>query len=270
MKGDSTLSLFLQIMYINGNIALRRGGDISMNKVLKSLAVILLVLPLVFSFASTSQVQAASTKVAYVDITSGVLNVRSGASTTHTIVGSLKDNAKVTVYSVTKSGWAEINYKSQKRYVSNQYLRYYHKMSEKEAKKITDRVIKIQNSLKGSYTKQQIYSILSPGFTDAFIEKLYKYDLMLWEIKSGKRLYGWRGTDFPAYMIMYGITWDKNERIKYKIPAPKITYYKKNGQEYLIVSQKYSADELYENVEQKIYLSKTNSKAYWKVYHTSW
>lgn len=241
-----------------------------MDKVLKSLAVILLVLPLVFSYASTSHVQAASTKVAYVDITSGVLNVRSGASTTHTIVGSLKDNAKVTVYSVTKSGWAEINYKSKKRYVSNQYLRYYQRMSETEAKKITDRVIKIQNSLKGSYTKQQIYSILSPGFTDAFIEKLYKYDLMIWEIKNGKRLYGWRGTDFPAYVIMYGITWDKNERIKYKIPAPKITYYKKNGKEYLVVSQKYPADELYENVEQKIYLSKANSKAYWKVYHTSW
>ena len=210
---------------------------------LKSLLAIILIIPIIFSFTSISNVQAASTKVAYVDIHSGILNVRSGASKTNKIVGSLKNKSKVTVYSVTKDGWAKINFKNQKRYVSNEYLRYYKKMSQPTAKKITDRVIKIQSSLTKTYTKKQIHSILSAGFTDSLINKFYKYDLVTYEKdKYGNALYGWNATDFPAYVIMYGITWDEQKQIEYNTGKPRITYYKKNGKEYLLVAQKYSSE----------------------------
>lgn len=236
------------------------------NKVFKSLLAIMLVIPMIVSFTSTANVQAASSQVAYVAIDSGVLNVRSGASKQNKIVGSLKNKAKVNVYSVTKSGWAKIDFNKKKCYVSNEYLRYYKKMSNSAAKKITDRVINLQNSLSGSYTKKQIKTLLSPGFSDAFINKLYKYDLVTYEKdRYGNALYQWNATDFPAYVIMYGIDWNKTSGYY----SPKITYYKKNGKEYLLVSQKHYS-EMYDNVEQKIYLSKANSKSNWKVYKTAW
>lgn len=241
------------------------------NKVIKSLIAIILVIPIIFSFTFTSNVQAATKKVAYVSISSGsVLNVRSGASKTKKIVGTLKNKSKVTVYSVTKNGWAKINFNNKKRYVSNEYLRYNKKMSKQTAKKITDRVIKIQGSLTKTYTKKQIHSILSAGFTDSLINKFYKYDLFEYgKDKYGNALYGWKGTDFPAYYIMYGIAWDKKTQIERSAGKPRITYYKKNGKEYLLVAQKYSSA-LYANVEQKIYLTRANSKSSWKVYNTSW
>lgn len=49
------------------------------------------------------------------------LNVRSGAGTTHSIVGSLKNNATVTVLE-EKNGWAHIQYEKIKGWVSLDYL----------------------------------------------------------------------------------------------------------------------------------------------------
>ena len=92
-------------------------------KVIQSVLAIILVIPILFSFTSTSSVEAASTKTAYVEVNSGVLNVRSSASTKSKIVGTLKNKTKVTVYSVT-NGWAKIKFKNKNSYVSNQYLRY--------------------------------------------------------------------------------------------------------------------------------------------------
>ena len=93
------------------------------NKAIQSVLAIILVIPILFSFTSTSSVEAASTKTAYVEVNSGVLNVRSSASTKSKIVGALKNKTKVTVYSVT-NGWAKIKFKNKNSYVSNQYLRY--------------------------------------------------------------------------------------------------------------------------------------------------
>ena len=56
----------------------------------------------------------------YVNSTSG-LNVRSGAGTTYSKLGTLEYKEKVTVLS-TSNGWAKINYNGQTGYVSSSYL----------------------------------------------------------------------------------------------------------------------------------------------------
>ena len=61
-----------------------------------------------------------TTTVKYVNATSG-LNVRSGAGTSYSKIGSLDYKEKVTVLS-TSNGWAKINYKGQVGYVSSSYL----------------------------------------------------------------------------------------------------------------------------------------------------
>ena len=61
-----------------------------------------------------------TTTVKYVNATSG-LNVRSGAGTSYSKIGSLDYKEKVTVLS-TYNGWAKINYKGQAGYVSSSYL----------------------------------------------------------------------------------------------------------------------------------------------------
>ena len=61
-----------------------------------------------------------TTTVKYVNATSG-LNVRSGAGTSYSKIGSLDYKEKVTVLSIS-NGWAKINYKGQAGYVSSSYL----------------------------------------------------------------------------------------------------------------------------------------------------
>ncbi len=61
-----------------------------------------------------------TTTVKYVNATSG-LNVRSGAGTSYSKIGSLDYKEKVTVLS-TSNGWSKINYKGQAGYVSSSYL----------------------------------------------------------------------------------------------------------------------------------------------------
>ena len=56
----------------------------------------------------------------YVNTTSG-LNVRSGAGTSYSVLGSLSKGTKVEVISTT-NGWSKINYNGSIGYVSSQYL----------------------------------------------------------------------------------------------------------------------------------------------------
>ncbi|MFJ7639522.1 DUF3993 domain-containing protein [Peribacillus sp. NPDC097225] len=238
-------------------------------KSLKIVIILSLLLASVFTLAPWSEVKATSGKTAYVDIKSGYLNVRSGPGNKYKSIGKLYDKDKIKVISV-KSGWAKFNYKGKSRYTSNDYLRYYKTLSKKEAKKITDKAIRLQNSLDKPYTKKQIKAKLSPSFTDAFINKFIKYDF--WESgkdKSGNTLYAPIPTDFPYYYIMYGFIWDEAKAYERAYPV-KVKYYKKKDKEYLLVSQKYYPDELYSNVEQKVFFSKSSSKAKWKVYDTRW
>ena len=96
----------------------------------KTLLLIVLLLSATFPFQSTSS-HAASSKVGYVSISSGVLNVRSGPGNNYKVIGSLKNNASVSVYSQSKNGWSQIGYKKGKAYVSSQYLRMYSYLMDK-------------------------------------------------------------------------------------------------------------------------------------------
>ena len=66
-----------------------------------------------------TQDDTSTTTTKYVNATT--LNVRSGAGTGYSIIGSLSNGTKVQVISTT-DGWAKINYNSSVGYVSNSYL----------------------------------------------------------------------------------------------------------------------------------------------------
>ncbi|USK69184.1 SH3 domain-containing protein [Peribacillus asahii] len=93
---------------------------------MKKLIKIFITFILLLSFFSLNSLkaEAAKPKIAHVNIKSGTLNVRSGASEKAKKVGSLKKDAGVYVYSKTKSGWSEIRYKKKKAYVATKYLRF--------------------------------------------------------------------------------------------------------------------------------------------------
>ncbi|WP_228548358.1 SH3 domain-containing protein [Sporosarcina obsidiansis] len=57
-------------------------------------------------------------------VTTDILNVREKPSTSSKKVGTLKKGNKVTVYSKTKDGWTQIQYKKKKAYVSTKYLKF--------------------------------------------------------------------------------------------------------------------------------------------------
>ncbi|MED2970747.1 SH3 domain-containing protein [Fictibacillus sp. B-59209] len=233
---------------------------------LKIVVILLLAIGLVTSLFPSQIAQASPAKIAYVDVTSGKLNVRSGPGTQYKVIGSHKDNTRLTIYSQTKSGWSKIKYNKKNGYVATKYLRFYHTMSRTEAKNITDKAISLQNKIASNkaYTKKQIHQILSPTHTSAYIDKLIKYDMASYKKdKKGNKLYEWLATDFPAYRI-WGFDWSGKEAPK----KPSVTYYSKNGKWYLKVYQ-YHKDDMY-TYHQTLYLSKSSSKAAWKIYNYKW
>lgn len=227
---------------------------------LKVFLVAILAVAVIMPFSKKDTAQAASTKTGYVDISSGSLTVRSGPGANYKKVGSLKNGTKTTVYSQTKTGWSEIRYNKRKAYVSTQYLRFYYNMSQNTAKSITDRVIKMQRKTwERNYTKQQIYSIMTPGFTTPYIDKFFKEQMY----KSGKDRYG-NQMYHQIETEIFGYNIDSFEW--YAKKKPTIQYFIKANQEYLVVSQ-YLFDEESDNHWTYLYLSKVNSKSNWKVYN---
>jgi len=238
-------------------------------KYYNSLPTLLIAIILVIAFLvpTGSAFAKSKTKTATVDIDSGVLNVRSGPSTKYKVIGTLKNKVKITVYTETKNGWAETRVNKKKGYVSKEFLRFYKKMSNAKAKKITDKALKVQRriSFNGSYTKKQIHSMLSESFTKNYIDKIIKYDLAVYEKNyKGENMYGWVGTDMPLYALS-GFEWKKRNEIDFVVTElPKVVYYTKNGKEYLQVKQK--IEPAFGTIYENIHLSKSSSKADWKVY----
>ncbi|MGG3925108.1 SH3 domain-containing protein [Metabacillus fastidiosus] len=236
-------------------------------KRIKVLLVLMLTAVLFFSATASLGVQATEAKTAYVDIGSGVLNVRSGAGTNHKKIGTLENKTKLTVYSQTKNGWSEIKLNKKKGYVLTKYLRFYHTMSNTDAKAITDQAIGTMSKLKydKTYTKKEIHSILSPSYTTAYIDNLIKNDMHPTGKKDKQKnaLYEWIPTDFPVYRI-WGFDWKSKNNPK----PPSIEYYTKSGVQYLKVSQ-VSKDDMYDYNKQ-LSLIKQDSKSNWKIYNYKW
>ncbi|RFU61119.1 SH3 domain-containing protein [Peribacillus glennii] len=229
----------------------------------KLLICFILAFSFLFPLTSNSG-HAAATKIAYVDV-SGSLNVRSGPGTSYKKVGSLKDNAKVTVYAKTNNEWAEIRFKKKKAYVATQYLRFYSSISSAEVKRITDRVIAMQRKTwERNYTKKQIFSIMSPGFTTSFIEKFFKQQMRyVGNDKNGNSLYHQIETEVWGYNVD-AFDWD----LSYSPKKPSAKFYTKSGTQYLIVSQ-YFYNDMDGNHWSYLYLSRSSSKSNWKVYKNS-
>ncbi|MCI2256519.1 SH3 domain-containing protein [Domibacillus sp. PGB-M46] len=121
----------------------------------KIILLLVVLLSATFQFQSTSS-HAASSKVGYVSISSGVLNVRSGPGSKYKVIGSLKNNVSVSVYSQTKDGWSQIGYKKGKAYVSSQHLRMYSYLQDK--------------------TKVYTYEYEKKTFNTYYIGKYYRWD----------------------------------------------------------------------------------------------
>lgn len=76
-----------------------------------------------YGYCHTNYISRVSSTAAYVNITSGTLNVRSGAGTAHTVTGSLSKGRYVVVLSQA-NGWSKILYNGVKTgYASSAYLK---------------------------------------------------------------------------------------------------------------------------------------------------
>ncbi|OIK11699.1 SH3 domain-containing protein [Bacillus sp. MUM 13] len=199
------------------------------SRIIKGILSLILISAL---FAPLSRAEAA-TKTAVVDITNGVLNVRSGPGLDYRKIGKLTDHAKVAVYSINH-GWAQIKYGKKKGYVSDEFLRIYSTMSSVSAKKIADNADKTERvTWKKNYTKSQIYSIMSSSFTKAYIDKYIKQQFRTaGKNNNGTQLYHIIETEIWG-LALYPIDW----KMQYEPKKAAIIHFVKNGKEYLYISQ---------------------------------
>ncbi|MCP3761422.1 SH3 domain-containing protein [Domibacillus sp. A3M-37] len=180
---------------------------------MKSKKAIYFLLSFLFALAAILPFQPAQSeaaaKVGYVAIDKGVLNVRSAPSTKAKVIGSLKNNASVSVYSQSKSGWSEIGYEGKRAYVASQYLRMYSYLMDK--------------------TKQYTYSANGETFTSTYVGKYEGWDewtssdtgesYLVYE--NNKGLYvGWIASEYYAE-IVYPIKKDKTWKDAFD---PSLTY----------------------------------------------
>lgn len=203
---------------------------------LKILVSIVLMLAVFIPFTNTS-VEAASTQTGTIDISTGKLNVRNAANSKAKVIGSLKRNDKVTVYSQTKTGWTQIKYGKGKGYISSDYVRFYKTTSLRTVKSIyTNIYSNFSYVYSGMYTKNQGSSILSKSFTKQYIDALYKNHMNPEsKDKNGNILYSGSATEPHGYIIET-FDWKK----EYAPSLPKYTYYAKNGKSYIDISQFFS------------------------------
>ncbi|MCM3788874.1 SH3 domain-containing protein [Domibacillus indicus] len=154
---------------------------------------------------------AASAKVGYVSIDSGVLNVRSGPGTNYKVIGSLKNNVSVSVYSQSKSGWSQIAFKGKRGYVSSKYLRMYSYLMDKT---------KVYTYKSGGETTKSVYKGKYSGW-DQWSDSAAGGTYLVYENNKGLYI-GWPESEYYmeiAYPIKTGKTWTDafDESIVYKI-----------------------------------------------------
>ncbi|WP_158177154.1 SH3 domain-containing protein [Heyndrickxia camelliae] len=190
-------------------------------------------------FTPLGQVTAAATKTGVVDIQSGVLNVRNGPGIKYPKIGALKNKTNITIYSV-KNSWLQIKYGKKKGYVSDDYVRLYRPFSSATAKKISNKAFRLERKTwEKNYTKSQIFSLMAPGFTKTYIDKYFKQQYRpAGKDKKGNLLYHIIETEIWG-LALYPIDW----KPAYEPKKPTVTYYIKNGREYLSISQYHLNDE---------------------------
>ncbi|WP_050183322.1 SH3 domain-containing protein [Domibacillus robiginosus] len=171
-----------------------------------------LAISALFGFHPAQSEAATSAKVGYVSIDSGVLNVRSGPGTNYKVIGSLKNNVSVSVYSQSKSGWSQIGFKGKRAYVSSKYLRMYsYLMDKKKVYTYKANGETFKSMYVGKYSGWDEWQSTSPGST-----------YLLYENNKGLYI-GWRESEYYAeiaYPIKVGKTWSdgfEGSGVTYKI-----------------------------------------------------
>ena len=107
-----------------------------------------------------SSSQPSTTTIKYVTATS--LNVRSGPSTSYSVIGKLSNGSKVEVIS-TSNGWSKIKYNNQTGYVSSQYLSDSISDSSNSTSSSVNKVISLAKSLLG---KPYVWGAQGPSSFD--------------------------------------------------------------------------------------------------------
>lgn len=215
---------------------------------------------MLYPVSSFQKAEAATWKEATIDVATAL--VKSAPKDNAKTVGSFKRSQKVKVYAQTKSGYAEIRYKQKKAYISNNSIRFYKKATVASVKKITDRVISIQEDIQDqSYTLKQLHAKMDPAFTKAYINQYVKSNLrIIGKDKKGTAIYGPNESDSTDFYVEH-FDW----YLKYAKEIPTFSYYEKKGVEYLVVSQYNPLNELYLPHYHHVYLQK-EPKGDWKVY----
>ncbi|MDZ5473938.1 hypothetical protein SM124_19645 [Bacillus sp. 31A1R] len=169
----------------------------------------------------------------------------------------------VTLNSTTKNGWSKIKFKNKQGYVSSEFLRVYSSFSSSTAKKITEKVYNIQfQAWEGFVTKKQYETIMSKGYTKKYIEAHFHQNMLPYGTdKYGNQLYTVLETSIWGTSVEL-FDWN----LEYNPKKPKVTYYQKNGKDYLSVSQ-YVLNEMDGYYTYTLYLSKDSKSSTWKVYN---
>ncbi|MGE7880228.1 SH3 domain-containing protein [Peribacillus muralis] len=181
----------------------------------------LLVLIFVFSALpfNNSSAQAASNETKYVDIASGSLNVRSGPGSNYKKVGSLKNYAKVIVYSKTKNGWSEIRYNKKKAFVSSEFLVNINLKNSRVTYTLKDangskyKVYMIASNEKMAKASYDSYGWNSVWAGAADGDTLYKGDYKIYLRKNGSNIVTYTGYQSKEYI------YNKTRHMVYSVPS---------------------------------------------------
>ncbi|WP_052712161.1 SH3 domain-containing protein [Domibacillus indicus] len=182
---------------------------------MKGRKLVYFALAFIFVLASVFQTQPAPTEAAaktgYVSISSGKLNVRSGPGSSYKVIGSLSNNAAVTVSGQTKNGWSQITYKKKRAYVASKYLRMYSFLMDKT---------KVYTYKTNGVSYTHTYEGKNNGW-DEWRDSSTRGTFVISENSKGLYL-GWPESEYYteiSYPLKSGKTWrhDFDTRITYKI-----------------------------------------------------
>jgi len=147
------------------------------------------------TYGSTTPPVTPTTKTGTIKV-NGSLNVRSGAGTTYSIVGSLSNGAKVEVLK-EQNGWAQIKSGSTQGWVSADYITYGNTTTPPTTpttKKATVKVNGTLNIRSGAGTTYGILGYLTDGLViDVYTEKNGWAQIQYGNVK------GWISTDYIVY-----------------------------------------------------------------------
>lgn len=219
------------------------------------------MIALLSPFASKSTF-AFSPQTGTVDIMKGTLPVHTGPSASSTKVGSLKRSDQVKVYNQTQNGWYEIRFNNKKAFISTQYVRFYKQTSLYSVKQVHDKIRVVEKkAIAKPVTKSMFYQMMSPAFTKNYIDLYFKQEMRTYKKdRFGNPLYEHKATDSTVFSYIDFDWYLANENQK-----PTVSFYVKNGKEYLVIKQTFKGTDL--TPKHTIALSLIREKnTSWKVY----